>query len=125
MTKWWSVLPIIFLFAFLKVQQGDIAKTVQYSFYDYLQQSQERISVDDIVLINIDEKAIELEGQYPWPRDTVAKYINKTPPSSLIVSTMIWSEEDRFKGDSALAESMSRKAVVLPSAPTTKLLRMI
>lgn len=118
MTKWWSVLPIIFLFAFLKVQQGDIVKTVQYSFYDYLQQSQERISVDDIVLINIDEKAIELEGQYPWPRQTVAKYINKTPPSSLIVSTMIWSEEDRFKGDSALAESMSRKAVVLPSAPT-------
>ncbi len=67
MTKWWSVLPIIFLFAFLKVQQGDIVKTVQYSFYDYLQQSQEQISVDDIVLINIDEKAIELEGQYPWP----------------------------------------------------------
>lgn len=118
MTKWWSVLPIIFLFAFLKVQQGDVVKTVQYGFYDFLQQSEERISVDDIVLVNIDEKAIELEGQYPWSRDTIAKYINKTPPSSLIVSTMIWSEEDRFNGDNALAESMSRKAVVLPSAPT-------
>jgi adenylate cyclase len=118
MTKWYSVLPIIFLLAFLKVSQYDTVKAVEYIYYDYLQRSHEIIEVDDIVLVNIDEEAIRKEGQYPWPRQTLAKYINQAPNNSLLVSTMIWSEEDRFAGDQELSASLSQKAVILASAPT-------
>ena len=118
MTKWWSVLPAIFLLAFLKVSQYDIVKSVEYVYYDFLQRNHDIVEVDDIVLVNIDEKAIEKEGQYPWPRQTVAKYINQAPNNSLLVSTMIWSEKDRFAGDRELSISLSQKAVILASAPT-------
>ena len=86
--------------------------------YDQLQRNHDITKVDDIVLVNIDEKAIEKEGQYPWPRQTVAKYIDQAPNNSLLVSTMIWSEKDRFAGDQELSQSLSQKAVVLASAPT-------
>ena len=118
MTKWWSVLPVIVLFAFLKATQTDIVKTVQFGYYDQLQKSQEIVSVDDIVLVNIDERAIEKEGQYPWPRKTIAKYINSAPNNTLLVSTMIWSEPDRFVGDKELSHSIAQKPVILASAPT-------
>lgn len=118
MTKWWSVLPVIVLFAFLKITQTDIVKTVQFGYYDQLQKSQEIISVDDIVLVNIDESAIEKEGQYPWPRQTIAKYINSAPNNTLLVSTIIWSEPDRFAGDQELSNSIAQKPMILASAPT-------
>jgi adenylate cyclase len=118
MTKWWSVLPVIVLFAFLKITQTDIVKTVQFGYYDQLQKNQEIISVDDIVLVNIDESAIEKEGQYPWPRQTIAKYINSAPNNTLLVSTIIWSESDRFAGDQELSNSIAQKPMILASAPT-------
>jgi adenylate cyclase len=118
MTKWYSVVPVILLFAFLKVSQSDFVQSIEYTYYDQLQRNHEISKVNDIVLVNIDEKAIEKEGQYPWARNTISEYIDKSPINSLIVSTIIWSEQDRFAGDKALSESLSQKAVVLASAPT-------
>ena len=121
MTKWWSVLITIALLAGIKIWNPDPLQSLRYIQYDFFQQKQEQVQVDDIVLVNIDEKAIQQEGQYPWPRDIVAKYINEGPANSLYVLNMIYSEQDRFGGDQALRQAMYLKAVVLSSAPTNQL----
>ena len=121
MTKWWTVLITIALFAGLKVWNPDPVKSLRFIQYDYFQQQMETVNVEDIVLVNIDEKAIKKEGQYPWPRDTIAKYINNGPADSLYVMNMLYSEKDRFNGDQALQQAMANKAVVLSSMPTTQL----
>ena len=121
MTKWWSVLITIALLAGIKIWNPDPLQSLRYIQYDFFQQKQEQVQVDDIVLVNIDEKAIQQEGQYPWPRDIVAKYINEGPANSLYVLNMIYSEQDRFGGDQALREAMYQKAVVLSSAPTNQI----
>ena len=71
-----------------------------------------------MVLVNIDETAISAEGQYPWPRGSVAKYLDSGPDDSLYVLNVIYSEADRFKEDHLLQNAMATKAVVLASAPT-------
>ena len=121
MTKWWTVLITIVLFAGLKVWNPDPIKSLRFIQYDYFQQQMEQVDVDDIVLVNIDERAIREEGQYPWPRDIVAKYINNGPADSLYVMNMLYSEKDRFGGDNQLAQAMANRAVVLSSIPTTQL----
>ena len=121
MTKWWTVLITIALFAAIDIWNPDPLKSLRYIQYDYFQQQMEPIDVEDIVLVNIDEKAIRKEGQYPWPRDTVAKYLNNGPADSLYVMNMLYSEKDRFNGDQALQQAMANKAVVLSSMPTTQL----
>ena len=118
MTKWYSVVPVILFFAALKLSDYSFVESIEYTYYDQLQRNHEISKVNDIVLVNIDEKAIEKEGQYPWARNVISEYIDKSPINSLIVSTIIWSEQDRFAGDKALSESLSQKAVVLASAPT-------
>ena len=121
MTKWWTVLITIVLFAGLKVWNPDPIKSLRFIQYDYFQQQMEQVDVDDIVLVNIDERAIREEGQYPWPRDTIAKYLNNGPADSLYVMNMLYSEKDRFGGDNQLAQAMANRAVVLSSIPTTQL----
>ena len=118
LTKWWTVLITIGAFAALQISNPNIVQSFKYSYYDFLQSKKEVIKSEDIVLVNIDEKAIAQEGQYPWPRDIVAKYLDKAPADALSVFNIIYSEPDRFGKDDILAQSMSQKPVVLSSAPT-------
>ena len=121
MTKWWSVLPIILLGAYLQIAQPDPIKSLGYLYYDTLHSTVEEVSVDDIVLVNIDERAIQKEGQYPWPRDSIAKYLTDAPDGNLYVLNVLYSEPDRFGKDQELAQALANKAVVLSSAPTNQL----
>jgi adenylate cyclase len=118
LTQWWTVLITIAGFGFLSVTNPDIIQSIEYAYYDSLQQNKEKEIIEDVVLVNIDEAAISAEGQYPWPRGSVAKYLDSGPDDSLYVLNVIYSEEDRFKEDHLLQEAMSTKAVVLASAPT-------
>ena len=121
MTKWWSVLPIIFIGLYLQITQPDPIKSLGYLYYDTLHSTVEEVSVDDIVLVNIDEESIRIEGQYPWPRDSIAKYLNKAPANNLYVMNILYSEEDRFGKDHDLMKAMTEKAVVLSSAPSNQI----
>ena len=118
LTKWWTVLITITGFATLSITNPNFIQSIEYSYYDYLHSKKEKIVSSDIVLVNIDENAIAKNGQYPWPRGSVADYINSGPADSLYVLNMIYSESDRFGEDNQLAEAMANKAVVLSSAPT-------
>ena len=118
LTKWWMVLLTIAGFATLSISNPSFIQSLEYNYYDSLQQAKEKEIVDQVVLVNIDEKAISSEGQYPWPRGSIAKYLQSGPDDSLYVLNIIYSEEDRFKEDHLLAEAMASKAVVLASAPT-------
>ena len=93
LTKWWTVLITIGLFATLQVSNPDIVQSFKYSYYDFLQEQKEVVHSSDIILVNIDEKAIAKEGQYPWPRDIVAKYIDETPPDALYIPNQIDSDK--------------------------------
>ena len=111
LTKWWTVLLTITGFACLHIANPDFIQSIEYSYYDSLQQAKEVEAIEEIVLVNIDETAIAAEGQYPWPRGAVADYIRNGPADSLYVLNVIYSEEDRFKEDHLLAEAMAEKAV--------------
>jgi adenylate cyclase len=51
---------------------------------------------DQIVILAVDEKSIEQEGRWPWPRDKMANLIQRALSygSKTIAFDMIWSEPD-------------------------------
>jgi len=122
LTQWWTVLITIAGFAALSIVNPNIIQSIEYAYYDSLQQAKTKEIIEDIVLVNIDEAAISAEGQYPWPRGSVAKYLKSAPADSLYVLNIIYSEEDRFGEDNLLAFEMQQKAVVLASAPSQQLI---
>ena len=68
LTQWWTVLITIAGFGFLSVTNPNIVQSIEYAYYDSLQQNKEKEIIEGVVLVNIDEAAISAEGQYPWPR---------------------------------------------------------
>jgi len=120
MYSWKTVLVTVILLFSLKVSSPYIVENIQWSWFDYLHQSHEIEQVPDFVLVDIDEKAIEQYGQYPWPRDVYAELMWNTDPSNVHVFTQIFSEEDRFGGDEIFAEALINRLSILAAAPTTQ-----
>ena len=68
MYNWKTVLVTIGLLVGLKIWNPYFIENISWSWFDYLHQQKEIEQVDDIVLVDIDEKSLEKYGQYPWPR---------------------------------------------------------
>ncbi|WP_205481822.1 putative bifunctional diguanylate cyclase/phosphodiesterase [Sphingomonas arenae] len=72
----------------------------------------------DIVLISIDEQSLREVGEWPWPRSTQAKLIDKAAElgARQIVADTIYDNPSNPKEDAALAASLKRFGrVILPA----------
>ena len=102
----------------IKIWSPYLIDNVRWSYFDVLHQQKEKVIVDDILLVNIDEKAIEKYGQYPFPRDIYADTLWETHHSNTHVFNILFAEEDRFGGDEVFAEALENRLTILSSAPT-------
>ncbi|GGC55296.1 CHASE2 domain-containing protein [Chelatococcus reniformis] len=72
-------------------------------------------------VIAIDEESLAKVGQWPWPRETVAKLVNRLGEAgaATVALDMIFSEAERgddTEGDKALAQAIGRYPVVIGQA---------
>ena len=99
MYSWKTVAVSIVMLLGLKIWSPYIVDNIKWSYFDYLHQSKEKEHVEDILLVNIDEKSIEKYGQYPFPRDVYADTLWETHHSNTHVFNILFSEKDRFGQD--------------------------
>ena len=107
----------LFTFAVLltvKIADPYLIESMRLKFYDYLMLDKP-ISADDIVLVNIDEAALDKYGQYPFPRNVYADIIKDIYDSNpaVIANTILFLDPDRFKTDSVLAKAMEQYPLIL------------
>jgi len=104
----------------LRFQDGWLIETARLKTFDYYQVSRERTPSEQISIIEITDDDIENQGQWPWPRDKVAKLLEmiKTMNPAMIVMPIIFSEPDRFGKDQDLANALD--GVVISQAPSNK-----
>lgn len=105
----------------VKVWNPFLVESLQLNYFDFLQQQHPKTHSDQIVLVDIDEEALAEEGQWPWPRHTIAKYVDQFPDNSVVILNVVFGEPDRFGGDDALLEVLMRKNVILAAAPTNQI----
>lgn len=121
LTKWYWVLVTIFALAWIRVEDPFLIESMRLNYFDSLQRQHEPVKSSDILLVNVDEKAIQEFGQWSWARDIFADRLDQTSSSSINIFTIIYSEPDRFGKDEFLAESLSTRVNILASAPTSQL----
>ena len=125
MTKWITHWTVAFITAFcmLAIHYGDstIVQTARLKQFDLLQTYDQPTTSQDIVVVAIDETAIEKYGQWPWKRDVLADIIWKLREAGagIIVMPVLFSEADRRGGDMALAEALVDNGVVIAQTGTT------
>ena len=120
MYNWKTVLVTIGVLVGLKIWSPYFVENIKWSWFDYLHQSQDRIEVDDIVLVDIDEVSLEVYGQYPWPRYIYRDLLLNTDYTNTHVFSILFAEPDRFGGDESFAEGLINRLSILSSSPTTQ-----
>ena len=118
MYNWKTVLLTIVALVGIKIWSPYLIDNIRWSYFDVLHETKEKQQVDDILLVNIDEKSIDKYGQYPFPRDIYADTLWETHYSNTHVFNILFAEKDRFGGDEVFANALENRLTILSSAPT-------
>lgn len=110
----WLALITFAILLTVKISDPFLVESMRLKYYDYLMLD-EPVQAEQIVVANIGEKAIEKYGQWPFDRKVHAQIISDLygNGAGLVGSTIMFSEADRFQGDSKLAEALNQYPVVL------------
>ena len=124
-TNWAFAFVTLFILTWVGFQEPQVKEILRLKSFDLLFQSQQKEISKDIVVITIDEKSIEKNGQWPWKRDVLADTILQLSAqgAGVIVLPILFSEPDRLGGDDYLAKVLQNNYVVVAqtgSNQTTK-----
>ncbi len=106
-TSIWMV--VIMALSLLSARYFDISpvETLRLKTFDYYQKISPRdVSTNDIVIVEISEEDLKTYGQWPWPRDIVAKLHTKIyqAGATAIQYNILFSEKDRLQQDKKLEQ---------------------
>ena len=121
-THWATALLTLTVLSFYGWQDPYVKQLLRFKSFDVIQQYDTPIVSQDVAFLEIDERAIELYGQWPWKRDVLAETIWKLREAGagIIVLPILFSEEDRLGGDMTLAEALVGNGVVVAQVGTTQ-----
>lgn len=119
LSPWLALFTFGILFA-VKISDPYMVEATRLKFYDYLMIDEPKQS-EQIVVVNIGEKAIEKYGQWPFPRKVYAQIIGDIygRGAALVGTTVLMPEPDRMGTDGILADSLKQYPVVLSQTVST------
>jgi len=114
----YAVLMTIVLLLALRVVDPTALQNVRGQTFDAYQQLDEVTQSGDVVLLNIGEKSLAVNGQYPWPRQYYAQLVIDVAKagSGVLGWTIMFPEEDRFDGDEIFADYILQNKVEVQGA---------
>ena len=113
LSPWMALITFALLLA-IKIANPYLVDMSRLKFYDYLMLGSPMQS-EQIVTVNIGEKAIEKYGQWPFPREVHAQIIRDlySRGAALVGSTILMPEPDRMGTDAALVDALKQYPIVL------------
>ena len=113
LSPWLALFTFALLLVF-KLQDPYLVEAARLKFYDYIMLDKTKQS-EQIVIVNLGEKAIEKYGQWPFPREVHAKILDEVygRGAGLVGTTVLMPEPDRMGTDRVLADSLKEYPVVL------------
>ena len=120
LSPWWALITLgILVYAF--ANPSNFIQSIKLNYFDQLIVNQEPVE-NNIYVAEIDEAALELYGQYPFPRNIYSDIIKDlyARGAGLVVWNVMMPEVDRLGGDAELAETMMALPVILASRPSDK-----
>ena len=114
-------LVVVALFLSLRIFDPWPVETVRLKAFDALFSLGDPVTSEYLAIYDIDEDALAEKGQWPWPRQDLAKLSDEllAAGAAAVVYTVLFPEADRFGGDQEFAESMQRLPTFLSAAATT------
>tara|TARA_B100002019_G_scaffold255119_1_gene237578 strand:+ start:494 stop:2344 length:1851 start_codon:yes stop_codon:yes gene_type:complete len=114
LTHWTIAFLTLAAITFYGLQEPYLKEVLRLKGFDTIITSQEKTYSQDIIVVEIDEKAIEKYGQYPFNREVYADLIYKLRDqgAGMIIFPMLFTEEDRQGGDILFSEALQYGTVI-------------
>jgi adenylate cyclase len=121
-THWATALVTLAVLSFIGFNDPYVKQLLRFKSFDVIQQYDTPTLSKDVAFLEIDERAIEKHGQWPWKRDVLADTIWKLREAGagIIVLPILFAEEDRLGGDMDLAQALVGNGIVIGQVGTTQ-----
>ena len=122
MKKWIITLVLLLSVVGLRYSDPWILETVRMKALDVHQQNQETVILEDIVTVEIDNKTMDINGQWPWPREIMQRELIKLFQSGagMVVMPILFSQPDRGGKDAEFAKILQGLPVVIGQIPANE-----
>jgi adenylate cyclase len=120
LTSPWTALITLSLIVGLRIADPMFVESVRLRYFDTLVTSKPQ-EVVGVSVVNIDEKAIERYGQFPFSRDIYANIIRDLyrRNAGLVVFNILTPDADRLGRDAAYVQALKQYPTVLPNIGST------
>jgi len=122
MKKW--IITAVLLIIVIGIRYSDpwILEVVRLKALDIHQQNQKTTVLEDIVTVEIDNKTMDKNGQWPWPREIMQEELIKLFQSGagMVVMPILFSQPDRGGKDLDFAKSIVALPVVIGQIPANE-----
>ena len=121
LTSPWTALITLVIVVGLRVADPMFVESVRLRYFDTLVTSKPT-EVIGVSTVNIDEKALEKYGQFPFSRDTYASIIRDLyrRNAGLVVFNILTPDRDRMGQDQAYIQALRQFPTVLPNIGSTQ-----
>ena len=121
LTSPWTALITLALVTALRIADPTFIESVRLRYFDTLVTSKPA-EVIGVSVVNIDEKALEKYGQFPFSRDIYATIIRDLyrRNAGLVVFNILTPDRDRMGKDQEYAQALRQYPTVLPSIGSTR-----
>jgi len=106
----------------IRVIDPFFVETARLKGLDYYQRNEQKLESDNIIIVEIDEKSLEHNGQWPWSRDVISQGIKKAfdNEANVVVLPILFSEKDRMDKDNDLIEALKQYPVITSQSAAIK-----
>ena len=120
LTSPWTALITLALVVTLRVADPTFVESVRLRYFDTLITSKAP-EVIGVSVVNIDEKALEQYGQFPFSRDIYGKLIGDlySRNAGLVVFNILTPDRDRMGRDGAYIQALRQYPTILPAVGST------
>ena len=120
LTSPWTALITLALVTAVRVADPTFVESVRLRYFDTLVTSKPAESIG-VSVVNIDEKALEKYGQFPFSRDVYARLIRDlySRNAGLVVFNVLTPDRDRMGHDTEYTQALRQYPTILPAVGST------
>jgi len=116
LTSPWTALITLTLIVGIRIVDPVFVESVRLRYFDTLVTSKPAEAIG-VSVVNIDEKALERYGQFPFSRDTYGNIIRELyrRNAGLVVFNILTPDRDRMGQDAAYIQALRQHPTILPN----------
>ena len=121
----WTALLTLAVMVGIRAADPALVESVRLRYFDTVITSTPTTTNSSVHLVNIDDRAIEQRGQFPFPRGQYARIIEDLYQrnAGLVVFNVFMPDADRAGQDQQLVHTLQKHPVVLPHTATNDSVR--